>query len=595
MSLTIPALAAEIEALNQSAWSSQYTDPAATLELSARSIALSRQADHTAGLAYGLLNQALYEIRFCSPSQAEATLREAETYFATLGDRRGMLLVRTGVAGILLKLNEFDAAEALLEKVLAAPEQDRQPLDAYFALYRLGYVYFLRGEVQEGLRYYYKALALVQRERSLPLSCLALSDLGSAQMELGNYTEARELLEQAHAICKQTPICFAHMIVANLASVHLEMGNTQAALHIVEHDFPCAGAYFQPGDEAFLWVVAAQAYAGSERWDAAQTLALRALEQAQAVENLEITNQCLWMLGVIACGRKQPEEGIQWLLKAECSFGDLRNAFYVLHVYAALSDAYAAMQQFESAYRYLQRYQQHYETSLGASAKTRYITLQIQHELAQAEFERDYALQQQIKLETLNGELHRKVEEIEYLQVALREQAIRDPLTGLYNRRFLNEQIRPILDQAERTGHPVCMALLDLDFFKRINDTLGHGFGDQVLIDLATLLRTQIRSSDLAIRYGGEEFCLVFPQATVLDALARMEHLLQQFHQATITCCSQSLSGLSFSAGIAQFPLHGTTVAELLHAADTALYCAKNQGRNRVLPAQHPNAQSMRE
>jgi two-component system, cell cycle response regulator len=578
----------EIDSLNDLAWASQYTDPATTLNLATRCIALSSREDYRSGLAYALLNKAFYEIRYATIAQAEATLREAESHFEQLDDRRGKLLVRSGFAGILMNLREYDAAQALLEKIIVAPETDRQPLDAYFALYRLGYLHFYRGEVQEGLRYYYKALALVQRERSLPLSCRALSDLGSAQMELGNYTEARELLEQAYALCKSVQVSFSHLIAGNLASVHLEMGDTDAALAIIERDFSVPDTYFQPGETAFLRVVAAQAYANLARWNDAETLALEGLQQAQQHDHVELINQCLWMLGVIACGKGDFEQGIKWLLQAEQGFGEFKGVFYVLHVYNALANAYASLQQFSAAYEYLRLYQGQYETSLGASSKARFFTLQIQHELAQAEFERDYALQQQLKLESLNNELHRKVSEIEQLQTALREQAVQDPLTGLYNRRFLTEQIGPLLSQAERADYPLCVVLIDLDNFKNINDTLGHGFGDQVLITLAMLLRRQIRAGDLAVRFGGEEFFLVFPVSGALDTQSRIEDLLRQFRESTIILGGKTLTGLSFSAGIAELFVHGTTVEELLHMADLALYRAKKEGRNQVLVAERP-------
>jgi diguanylate cyclase (GGDEF)-like protein len=581
---TLPS--ADVDTLNEIAWGCQYTAPATTLEYSLRCIALAQVAGDRRGLAYALLNKAFYEIRFCPLLQAEATLREAETVFDEIKDKRGKLLIRSGFGGILLKQNQFDAAQVLLEKVMQAPEGDRLPLDAYFALYRLGYIHFYKGEVQEGLRYYYRALALVQRERSQPLSCQALSDVGSAQMELGNYEEARNLLEQANAICQTVSVCFAHLIAGNLASVHLEMGNADIALEVVERDFPTHSDYFQRGDLAFLRVVAAQAYASFRRWDKAEALAQEAYALAVADNHPDITQQTLWMLGVIACSTGRPDEGIARLLEAEKHYSAGVTVFYILNVYKQLATVYADTGDFQKAYHYLKLYQQHYEAQLGSSSRARFLTLQIQHELVQVEFERDYALQQQQKLETLNGELHRKVAEIETLQSALREQVIRDALTGLYNRRFLSEQIGPLLDNAQRTKSPLCVIMLDIDFFKRINDTYGHGFGDQVLVELARLLEDHTRSSDLAVRYGGEEFCLVFPAANATNAQVRLEFLLKQFTACTIFFGNKSIANLTFSAGIAEFPLDGNTPAALLLAADVALYHAKNLGRNQVLQTQ---------
>jgi diguanylate cyclase (GGDEF)-like protein len=182
---------------------------------------------------------------------------------------------------------------------------------------------------------------------------------------------------------------------------------------------------------------------------------------------------------------------------------------------------------------------------------------------AQAEFERDYALQQQLKLEALNSELRRKVEEIETLQAALREQAV-------------------------RASYALSMVLVDLDNFKNINDTLGHNFGDQVRVTLAALQRHRIRNSDLAMRYGGEEFCLVFPVSSAEDTKLRMNNLLARFSDASIIFGDKALTGLTFSAGIAQLFVHGTTAEELLLMADSALCRAKNESRSRVLVPEQP-------
>jgi diguanylate cyclase (GGDEF)-like protein len=582
--ITLPS-ESSIASLNEMAWNCQYTDPGKALALATHCIALCQTANDASGMAYALLNRGFFEGRFSPTEQAEATLRDAEARFIALNERRGMHLARCSLAGILLQRNEPDAARILLEQVLDAPTHERQPLDAFFALYRLGYLYFCRGEVGDGLRYYYQALVLVQRENAMPLICQALSDLGSAQMELGNYPEARELLEQAFIISKTTPVCFDHMITGNLASVHLEMGNPTAARKLLEGGIPVT-PYYRSGDAAFLTAVRAQTHASLAHWDQALPLAQQALALALQDEDREVINQAQWLMGIITHGMGDPMAGVRWLLEAEAGLTEVQNIFYVLHVYRSLADIHAQMQDFAQAYAYLQRYQEHYEKSLGATAKAQFLTLQIQHEMSQIEFERDHARQQQIALETLNRELRHKMGQVEDLQAALREQAVRDPLTGLYNRRFLDEQIVVILDQARRTNTVVSIVLLDLDRFKQINDTYGHGFGDQVLVTLAELIRKRIRSSDLAIRYGGEEFCLVFPASSAVNGLEQMEQLRRQFTNAIIQCGEKTLTGLSFSAGIATFPEHGAKSETLLRIADVALYRAKAQGRNRIMLAE---------
>jgi len=193
------------------------------------------------------------------------------------------------------------------------------------------------------------------------------------------------------------------------------------------------------------------------------------------------------------------------------------------------------------------------------------------------------------QVDGLHLALRQKDAEIARLRNALQDQAILDPLTGLHNRRFLQAQVESVLAQAERAGYALCMVMLDIDNFANINDMLGRGFGDQVLITLAALLRRQIRNTDLAIRYGGEEFCLVFPMSSAHDTRARMEYLLNQFHTTAIMHGDKSLTGLAFSAGVAQLFVHGTSSDELVRMAEDAMIRAKNEGRNRVEIADQPH------
>ncbi|MEC5217830.1 two-component system cell cycle response regulator [Actimicrobium sp. GrIS 1.19] len=585
MAATRFSATAEVGALNHAAWQCQYTDPARALEHALRGVALAQELNDQMGLAYALLNKALHELSFCPVEQAEATLLSAHACFDALNDPRGLMLVQTGRGGCLLLRNEIDAAQQVLEEVMRAPESIREPLDAYYALYRLGYIHFHRGEVQEGLRYYYNALGLVQHRKSLPLACQALSDLGSAQMELANYDEARNLLEQAFEISKTVAVSFRHLIIANLASVHLETGNPAAALALIEDHIPGCSTFFRAGERAFLDVVAAQAYAALGRWDEALPLAEAALTESRSIDDLEITNQSLWMRGVIENGMGHQQQALTYLLDAERGFDKVKNVFYILHVYRALADTYRSLDQCDLAYGYLDTFHRAYEAALGSSSKARFFTLQIQHELARAELERDYALQQHSKLEEVNLALLRKIDEVEALQAALHEQAVRDPLTGLYNRRFLDAQLTPMLELAGRNGHTVCVVLIDVDHFKRVNDDFGHAIGDQVLVKLSDLLLEHMRSSDLAVRYGGEEFCLVFPVATAADTDQKLRTLLQQFQAFSLLSSGHALTGQSFSAGIAEFPHHGVTADTLLKVADTMLYRAKSEGRARILLA----------
>ncbi len=190
--------------------------------------------------------------------------------------------------------------------------------------------------------------------------------------------------------------------------------------------------------------------------------------------------------------------------------------------------------------------------------------------------------QMEIALSKANEQLNLKFEEISQLQEKLREQAIRDPLTGLYNRRYLDETLMRELSRAKRENYSLCIIMVDIDFFKKVNDTYGHLAGDEVLKKFAVLLRDSARKEDVACRYGGEEFLLMTPRMPLEAAEERSNELREKFAMQSISFGEAQIK-CTLSIGIAVYPNHGETPEDLTNCADQALYTAKGDGRNRVI------------
>lgn len=169
------------------------------------------------------------------------------------------------------------------------------------------------------------------------------------------------------------------------------------------------------------------------------------------------------------------------------------------------------------------------------------------------------------------------------LRKRLQEQATRDPLTGLYNRRYLEDTLPRELHRILRRNAPLSLAMLDLDYFKRFNDAFGHDAGDLILRESGRVLLEGLRKSDIACRYGGEEFVLILPDSSLEDTGQRIEQVRRAFEELEIHHSGQRLATMTVSAGVAAAPEHGSTTEELLRAADEALYAAKQAGRNRVV------------
>jgi diguanylate cyclase (GGDEF)-like protein len=171
------------------------------------------------------------------------------------------------------------------------------------------------------------------------------------------------------------------------------------------------------------------------------------------------------------------------------------------------------------------------------------------------------------------------------LRETLREQSIRDPLTGLFNRRFMQESLTRELLRSKRKKFPLTVVFLDLDHFKRVNDTFGHDAGDTVLRSVAEALRNHYRGDDVVCRYGGEEFAVILPESTAAEAAKRSEGLRAAVKSLRIRHEGRVLDGITVSMGIAAFPEHASDEDELLRLADVALYESKSRGRDRITVA----------
>ena len=169
------------------------------------------------------------------------------------------------------------------------------------------------------------------------------------------------------------------------------------------------------------------------------------------------------------------------------------------------------------------------------------------------------------------------------LRDALREQSIRDVLTGLHNRRFLEESLARELARAEREKHSLAAFMLDVDHFKRFNDQHGHEAGDAVLRALGNALRESVRGGDIACRFGGEEFTVVLPRTDTAHAREWAERLMRRVRSMEVKSGAQALPGVTISMGLAMFPGDGANAETLLQAADLALYEAKRAGRDRLV------------
>jgi diguanylate cyclase (GGDEF)-like protein/PAS domain S-box-containing protein len=200
-------------------------------------------------------------------------------------------------------------------------------------------------------------------------------------------------------------------------------------------------------------------------------------------------------------------------------------------------------------------------------------------ENAEAEIRVATAMAEQIGLSLANLKLREK----------LRTQSVRDPLTGMFNRRYMEESVARELLRVTRKKAPMGIMMVDIDHFKKFNDTYGHEAGDTLICSVAKVLQSTVRGEDIVCRYGGEEFTVVMPEACLEITVKRANSLCQQVREISVQHRGQPLGRISISVGVAMLPDHGKAAEDLLRAADLALYEAKAAGRDRVVVSQSTN------
>ncbi len=567
------------------AWAACYLNPLEAIELG-RTVA-ERGGDLA---AEGWLHVALGEMRAGDVKLALQALEQARKRFGPAGNRRGMALCDEVKAIHLRHLGDFESAKRRMSEIDARGNLGYTDCDRFVALNSRAITYKLLGHVDEALRFFYGAVEAAQASGLEGPRITALTNLGGYHQDLYNLEDARNYSEEALRAAReaQAPVnivtAAVNLIVVYHATGLFAEARAMAGYLLANEDDLLPGALQR------RTLPLALAHMGVGEIDQAQRYldggAVSAIGDGDGVTLWAwLQTRCLLARGDVVRARQVAEDTLQERVaqrRADLPYEHMQLLNAAADACEALGDALAAL-------AFVRRAHKVYEQLVGRSARARYVALQAGHELAQAQRERDVARDSHRSVEDdrrrlvqLNQALRAQAQETEMLHVRLREQALRDPLTGLHNRRYLFEMSPGLLDLARRQASGLCVVLIDLDHFKLLNDTYGHHAGDAVLQRFATLLAQMLRRSDVVCRHGGEEFVAVMPDIDADGAQAMLGRLLEAYQAQQQDIGRRKLPSCSFSAGIAVFPTHGSSLEQLLSRADRALYSAKARGRARI-------------
>lgn len=587
---TETANVAEVRALIERAWEEQYAHPLEAHAAAQRALKLTQEARDTPGQAWSHLSIGYYRLRYGEPTAARRSLDEALALFLTLGDRRGCLLASNGLARVKTVENDIEGALAIFHETLADTTDALTTLDRFYTLNGISGCYAALGDAPKALGYLFEALGLLRNVNARPQLATLLCNLGAELIVVGDYEEALKLLREAEGLAAELRHPRLSLGVrSNLADCLANLGRAQEALPLARQIIADPETPLISSLESSIYQTAALVFVENEQWDDAQDALGRAEETARRYGNNTALASALWTRGVMQARLNDVAAALATQEAARAALEPRSSIHIQCRIQEALAQLYERAGRHAEAYASHREFFKQYEARLGLAARARYFAVQIRFELSRMRDERDTAERQRrqseeakAKLETLNAALQDKILRIEELQSELKEQAVRDPLTNLYNRRYLSSVLADLVALAKRTEQPLAVAMLDLDQFKRVNDVYGHPFGDHVLATLSRLLEDHTRASDIVCRYGGEEFCVVFPHTEAVDAHAKIEDLLARLAARSIERGACVHKGVTFSAGVAAFPAHGATPEDVIAAADRALYDAKQSGRARV-------------
>jgi diguanylate cyclase (GGDEF)-like protein len=582
------------------AWRLLYSDSRRCIALADQALERSLVHGDQAAEGWARLVRGLHLIWYSTPLEAAGELAEADRCFDATQDRAGHLLAEVGIARCLWREGKYRESLAralpLRAEGLAVLKHDELGL----LLNVIAGCYASLGQSEQAFAYMFQALNESRPARGNGFEVVLYCNLAHELIQLGDYHQALSYVEEGIARYAQLDnprllsvllinrvICLTNLERAadalgdverllalptdasgrgstnpnfeTMAIAALRAGNTALGAELIERASQDKSGIKVPDERITLIVATAEVMAARDLLPQAAAL----LAQAQpavlntAAEGLSLRVRCLFHQAMADTHER--------LGNAAQSLASLRR-WQALHVERAQLASRA-------------RYQ-------AASLQTE--LRRLQQNLDEIEARRRSTERAKAELEAINQQLSQKIDEVEALQAELRQQATRDFLTGLFNRRHLNDVLPQMLLLAQREQQPLAAAIIDLDHFKSVNDRHGHVAGDKLLAAFGALLIAHGRRSDIAFRFGGEEFCLLMPRTDAAAAQRKVEALLGAWRSEVFQFETGTLRSNTFSAGVADSLADLAAMEQLLKTADDRLLDAKRSGRNQVLAADSP-------
>jgi len=576
----------------QAAWACHLTRPAHSFELAEQALSVAVTAGDQHSAAWAQLCKALAGYRWIGVDldALSAHFRSAASAMDALADERGQRLASLGPAVLAMKRGQWPDALHEYEALVGHFDLGMMDADNFYALLGLSTSHIYCGNLAEGLRFGYAGLHATQQLGLAAEEVTMSLPLGVALMAARDLHESAAVFTAAENIAAEidSPMLLK-TVRNNLAVVLRRIGgsnNLAEAERLLKLVFAEPAAMI--GGQQFAHFSAAELYILMYKLDLAtmHCEAARKILSPKKIEPLDAAKLDM-IEGVIASrrgGTANMIRAIDALKSVEAILPSLLAWRFSdrAKVFDELADALASQGRFEEAYVTQKKSSQDYLVNVDVLNRVRHVSMQVRNEMnrVQAALARESLERHQLQAShmQLRAEMDHAVRESQTLKAA----AMHDALTGLPNRRYLDEALPNMLLLGKQTATPLAIAYLDLDRFKLVNDTYGHAMGDQVLQRFGALVPHFLRGSDLVGRHGGEEFCVALIGCGPDAASKRLKGLMDALQAEEFCSDTHKISAVTFSGGVAVYPDDGVDLAALMRAADRRLYAAKAAGRARI-------------
>jgi diguanylate cyclase (GGDEF)-like protein len=587
-----PGTDLDIAQWNEAARRLRHANPEAALNFGLQALSKAQQLNDPLRQAHSLLQVVAARLALAGPSD-ELMERAAEclALMRAAHDLPGECAALNLLAGLCSQRNQLAIALEHYHQGLALRRRLGDRAGEAGCLSNIGRIHAETARFAEALKFLFLSLEVGEAAQDARAMAYALDHIGVVLGDLGDAQQAMEFQLRGLTLARRTDDrTLEGSLLCHLGALLTRTGESGSALPYLQQALALARQSGRPEALGLALLHLAVASKHREAAEQAEAWLREALDLARRSRRQRLEAEVLQALGTSRLARGETQSAIDLLNHALRIVTDIQGHALAASIDLQLSNLHEQAGRFELALRHCRRYEAAQAQIHGLQTQRRVRALLRRTDIEQAQTDADQQRQLNSELAAALQKAREAEREKQHLIGLLSKQAEQltqlareDGLTGLANRRWLDSELLKERERARRFGHPLAVAMMDIDHFKSINDRFSHSLGDQVLRTVARLLRESCRLSDVVGRYGGEEFALLLPETSLANAAVLCEKLRSRIERHDWALLHPELTRVTISIGLsADNPLAPATVLDSMATADQQLYRAKREGRNRV-------------